>query len=405
MKIGKATYMSVAALSLMALAASNSHAGTVTWWTPNFNEARARGLVEKFQSAHPDIKVRLELTATDGLPQRVLTTLMSGAPPDAIDVQHGWVRGYAENKLVQSVDEVLSSRADYVPAALQYNTWNNRLWAIPYRVESLAVVFNKGHFRAAGLDPEKPPQTWSAFAEVAKKLTVNGKSGFAITAGGEFGNTVFRAMPFLWMAGGGILSDDGTKILVNSPESIKAVSFYTDFYKNGISPVSTLQNDGTANRQLFIAEKVSMYQAGQFDLASIRKENPKIDIGMMLMPAPDGGKPAAILGGWSLVVPSAAKNPADAKVLIGFLAQPENQAILTDTFPARFSAMEAVRFQDPSLKVFKQMLPFGRPVPSHPKWLQISQAFFDGVQRILLREQDAKTSMDTAAADIKSLMN
>lgn len=394
----------VGAVSALSLSAGMAFAGEVVWWTPNFNEARARELVAKFQEAHPDITVNLQITTTDGLPQRVLTALQSGAAPDIIDVQHGWVNGYAQNNLVIPLDDVLQDREDYVPAALDYVTFNDQLWGMPYRIETLAVIYNKGHFAEAGLDPENPPQTWDELIAAAEALTRDGRSGFAITGGGEVGNTIFRSMPFMWMNGGGIISEDGTQVLVNSPETVAAVEFYTNFYKNGLSPASTLENDGTANRRLFIAETVSMYQAGQFDVNSIKTENPNIDIGVMTIPHPEGKDTAAVLGGWSFVIPSDAKNPDEAKVLVSFLAEAENQGFLTDTFPARVSAMELPRFDDPILQVYKQMLPFGRPAPAHPNWVQITQAYFDGIQRILLGDEDAQTAMDGAAAEIEALL-
>jgi multiple sugar transport system substrate-binding protein len=392
------------AVSVLALSGSLAFAGEVVWWTPNFNEARARELVTRFQEAHPDITVNLQITTTDGLPQRVLTALQSGAAPDIIDVQHGWVNGYAQNNLVIPLDDVLQDREDYVPAALDYVTFDNQLYGLPYRIETLAVIYNKTHFTEAGLDPENPPQTWDELVAAATALTKDGRSGFAITGGGEVGNTIFRSMPFMWMNGGGILSEDGTEVTVNSPETVAAVEFYTNFYKNGLSPSSTLENDGTANRRLFIAETVSMYQAGQFDVNSIKSENPNIDIGVMTIPHPEGKDTAAVLGGWSFVIPQDAKNPDEAKVLIGFLAEAENQGFLTDTFPARVSAMELPRFDDPILQVYKQMLPFGRPAPAHPNWVQITQAYFDGIQRILLGDEDAQTAMDGAAEEIESLL-
>lgn len=394
----------VGAVSALALSTGMTLAGEVVWWTPNFNEARARELVAKFQETHPDITVNLQITTTDGLPQRVLTALQSGAAPDIIDVQHGWVNGYAQNNLVIPLDDVLQDSEDYVPAALDYVTLNDQLWGMPYRIESLAVIYNKGHFVEAGLDPEAPPQTWDELIAAAEALTQSGRSGFAITGGGEVGNTIFRSMPFMWMNGGGIISEDGTQVLVNSPETVAAVEFYTNFYKNGLSPSSTLENDGTANRRLFIAETVSMYQAGQFDVNSIKTENPNIDIGVMTIPHPEGKDTAAVLGGWSFVIPADAKNPDEAKILLGFLAEAENQGYLTDTFPARVSAMDMERFDDPILQVYKEMLPFGRPAPAHPNWVQISQAYFDGIQRILLGDEDAQTAMDGAAAEIEALL-
>lgn len=381
-------------------------AGEVTWWTPNFNEARARELVEKFQAENPDITVRLEITAADGLAQRILTTIQSGAAPDLIDVQHGWVNAYAQNNLVMPVDDVIEDRDDYVPAALAYGTFNDQLWAIPYRLETHAVIYNKEHFREAGLDPENPPQTWTELVEAAQALTRDGRYGFAITGGGEVGNTIFRSLPFIWMNGGTIISDDQTTATVNQPEAVEAVKFYTDMYTElGVSPASTLENDGTANRRLFIAEAVSMYQSGQFDVGSIRQENPNIDIGVMPIPHPEGVETAAIAGGWSLVVPAQARNPEEGKVLLQFLARAENQAILTDTFPARTSGMSAERFDNPDLTVFRDMLPFARPLPAHRNWVQITQAYFDGIQRILLGDEDVQSSMDYAAEEIQALLD
>jgi multiple sugar transport system substrate-binding protein len=393
------------AASALALTAGLAAAGEVVWWTPNFNEPRARELVAKFQEANPDITVRLEITTSDGLPQRVLTAMQSGAAPDVIDVQHGWVNGYAQNDLVMPMDDVIQDRDDYVPAALDYVTWNGRLWAIPYRIETHAIIFNKDDFEAAGLDPASPPETWDGLVEAATALTGDGKSGFAITGGGEVGNTIFRSLPFIWMNGGSIISDDLTTATVNEPAAVEAVTFYTDFFLKGLSPASTLENDGTANRRLFIADAVSMYQSGQFDIASIRQENPDIDIGVMPIPHPEGKETAAILGGWSLVIPSDAQNPEETKTLVQFLAEAENMGALTDTFPARTSAMDLPRFDDPILEVFKGMLPHGRPVPASPVWVQVSQAYFDGIQRILLGDEDPQTAMDGAAEEIQALLD
>ena len=148
-----------------------------------------------------------------------------------------------------------------------------------------------------------------------------------------------------------------------------------------------------------------MYQSGQFDIASIRKENPDIDIGVMMIPHPEGKETAAILGGWSFVIPKDAKNPEEAKKLVKFLAQSDNRAFFTDTFPARISAMTLPRFDDPILGVFKAMLPHGRPVPAHKNWVQITQAYFDGIQRILLGDEDPQDAMDGAAEEIQALLD
>ena len=405
MSFMRTTSLIALTVSTLILSGSAVSAGEVLWWTPNWGEARARELAVKFEAENPGITIKLEVTTSDGLPQRVLTALQSGAAPDIIEVQHGWVNGYAQNNLVLPLDDVIQEREDYVPAALDYVSWDGKLWALPYRIETHAIIFNKGMWSAAGLDPAKPPQTWAELVSAGETLSKDGKFGFAITGGGEVGNTIFRSLPFIWMNGGGIVSDDVTKAIVNEPAAVEAVTFYTDFYKKGISPDSTLENDGTANRRLFIAEAVAAYQSGQFDVPSIRKENPNIDVGVFMIPHPEGKETAAILGGWSFVVPKDAKNPEEAKKFLQFMTTADNMGFFTDTFPARTSAMSLPRFDDPILSVFKQMLPYGRPVPIHKNWVQITQAYFDGIQRILLDEQTVQESMDQANEEIQALLD
>jgi multiple sugar transport system substrate-binding protein len=387
-------------------------AGTVVWWAPNWGKDRAEALVAAFQKENPSIQVKLEITVADGLQNRILIALRSGNPPDLIDVANGWNVPFAQTNTLAPLNDIAAKEGidlkDFLPAALGTGTVDGKLYGLPYRAEAHAIIYNKGAFRDAGLDPDKPPQTWTAFADAAKKLTrknANGQQqyGFGIAGGGEFGNTVFRSLPFLWMNGGGIVSDDMKTVTVNSPESVAAVKFYTDFLKDKVAPPSTLENDGNALRRLFIAGTVAAYQSGQFDIGSIQKENPKIEIGVAPIPAPDGKKTAAILGGWNFVIPAASKNKDEAGKLLAFLAKPENMGMYTDTFPARVSGMSLPRFQAPELQAFKDMLPYAKPQPPLGNWVQITQVYFSHVQEILLGG-DAKPAMDAAASEIKALL-
>jgi multiple sugar transport system substrate-binding protein len=392
-------------VSMLTLGGGIAAAGEVVWWTPNWGEARAKELVAKFQASNPGITINVQTTVSDGLPQRVLTALQSGAPPDIIEVQHGWVNSYAQAGLVTSLDDTIQDKEDYTAAAINSVIWDHKLWAIPYRMETRAVIYNRDDFKAAGLDPDKPPQTWGDLVNAATALTRNGKFGYAITGGGEVGNTLTGSLPFIWMNGGDIVSADLTRATINQPAAVEAVKFYTDFYKKGLSPTSTLENDGTANRRLFIANTISSFYGGQFDIPSIRQQNPKIDIGVMLTPHPEGKQTSGVLAGWSYIIPKDAKNPADAKKFLQFLNTSENQGFFTDTFPVRISALSQPRFSDPGLASFKAMLPYARPFPVHKNWVQIGQAYFDGIQRILLGEQSVKQSMDQANDEIQALLS
>jgi ABC-type glycerol-3-phosphate transport system substrate-binding protein len=266
-------------------------------------------------------------------------------------------------------------------------------------------MYNMANYTAAGLDPNNPPQTWDQWVAASKKMTMGGVYGMAITGGGEFGNTITRALPLIWMNGGDIISADGKTATLNSPAAVAAIKFYTDFYKNKISPESTLQNDGVANRQLFIAGKVASYMTGQYDIAPIKQGAPDLKLGAFMTPHPDGKNTAGILNGWSYVIPADAKNPTDAKKFLQFINTSDNMGFFTDTFPARISALKLPRFQDPLLKPFAGMLQYGRPSPNTAHWVEISQAMFDGIQRILAGQQDPQAAMDQANQEIQALLD
>ena len=405
----RTTALAAGAAALIAVQAGIAVAGEIVWWTPNWGEARAKELAAKFEAANPGVTIKMEVTVSNGLPAKVATALRSGSPPDLIEVQHGWVPEYAQGGLVLPLDDVLKDKDDYIPAALDYVTWNGKLWADPVSHRDAWRHLQQGGVQGRRARSGEAAADLAELVDAAKKLTgknADGKDqyGFAITGGGEFGNTVFRSLPFIWMNGGAILSDDMKKVTVNQPAAVEAVKFYTDFLANKLSPPSTLQNDGTANRQLFIAGTVAMYQSGQFDIGSIRKENPKIDIGVMMIPHPEGKETAAIIGGWSFVIPKDAKNPDETKKFVQFLAESDNMGFFTDTFPARKSAMNLPRFADPILANFKAMLPYGRRVPPAKNWTQITQAYFDNLQTIMLGDATPQEAMDAAAEQIQPLL-
>ena len=134
-----------------------------------------------------------------------------------------------------------------------------------------------------------------------------------------------------------------------------------------------------------------MYQSGQFDIASIRTENADIDIGVMTIPHPEGKETAAILGGWSFVIPKDAKNPEEAKTFLQFLDAVREPGLLHRHVPgAHLGDGAAERFNDPILAIVQGDAAARPAGAGHKNWVQITQAYFDGIQRILLGDQTAQ---------------
>ena len=75
---------------------------------------------------------------------------------------------------------------DFWPAVQPNAIVDGELYAIPYQNSTPLLYFNVDHFKEAGLDPKKPPQTWAELVDAAKKLTRADRMGFGIPEGYDY---------------------------------------------------------------------------------------------------------------------------------------------------------------------------------------------------------------------------
>ena len=411
MLLGAAAAAPFARLAAPAIAQTTE----IVWWAPNWGQARAEELKRRFEAENPTQRIKLEITVADGLQNRALAAIRSGSPPELMEIQSGWNIPYAATGGLMALDEVVTANNialnDFLPAPLGTARYDTKRMGMPYRCEAHGLIYNKAHFREAGLNPDQGPRDWNEQVDFAKRLSRRGANGqqiygMGICGGGEVGNMIFRSMPQIWSNGGSVISDDLRRAVVNETPAVQAVDFYCSFFtRHNAAPPSTLQNVGLGLRRLFVAGTLSMYQSGQFDIPAIRQENANLDIGVGLIPPAPGKQTAAVLGGWNFVVPAQARNKEGASKLVAFLAKPDVMGFYTDTFPARISPMEMPRFQDPILRPFKEMLPVARATPPLASWVQIVQIYFDNVQRILSRDVEAQPAMNDAARAMQRLID
>ena len=63
----------------------------------------------------------------------------------------------------------------YIPAVAGYYTApNGQMLSFPFNSSTTVFYYNKDAFKAAGLDPDKPPTTWPEVALAAAKLKASG---------------------------------------------------------------------------------------------------------------------------------------------------------------------------------------------------------------------------------------
>src|SRR5205823_14906635 len=134
--------------------------------------------------------------------------------------------------------------------------------------------------------------------------------------------------PFLWQAGGNLISDDGKTLEFNSPQGQQAANFYVGLRQ--YSPPDYFNSNSWDGRVAFATGKVAMYEAGSWFGGEMTSSFPQINGKWSVAPIPQGpARCATTQAGDTLVAFSQSKNQDAAWLWIDFLTQKENMKTWT----------------------------------------------------------------------------
>ncbi|HEY0790408.1 MAG TPA: ABC transporter substrate-binding protein [Chthoniobacterales bacterium] len=385
------------------LGATSTQAETIAWWLPNWDEKPARAIVADYETANPGEKVEIVITTWDTMAQKILVGLQSRNAPDVITELESRTLRYARKGLLADLTGVVTElgKDDFVPSALATGEYEGRYYSVPFRHDGAGLYYNKDLFAAAGLDPERPPQTWAQLVEYCKKLTVT-KDGTTTQYGiawplGNVNNGVERYLPLLYDHGGKLFNQDQTRFTLDTPEAIGALDAMANLFKTGVAPMSSLEVDNTGLRELFLNRRIAMYYSGPFDVQPILEAGIKVGTGVL--PGLNG-MGVTTVDGFSLIVPAHSSKQKAAEQFVAFVGQPKNQARLTATFPPSYTALKYEQFSSPYLQPFIVQLGRVENMPNHPKWNELERILFDNIQAAVLGKKTSAQAMADANAQM-----
>jgi len=97
--------------------------------------------------------------------------------PDVFTQDIIWIAEFAAAKWALPLDEYFKADAmkDYFPGVVQACTWQGKLTALPWFIDSGMLYYRKDLLDEIGA---KAPETWDELIDSAKKLTGSGKAKF-----------------------------------------------------------------------------------------------------------------------------------------------------------------------------------------------------------------------------------
>lgn len=316
-------------------------------------------VVKEFARRNPDINVRvMGMGAGTMNPQKLMTSIVGNVAPDVINQDRfsisDWAsRGAFENLspyIKRDKNDPLSPKQDqFYAAPWEEATYEGNVYGIPTGADNRILYYNKKVFRekadalrAAGLDPDRAPRTWSEILKYSEVLTEKNSDGTLKRAGflPNFGNSWLYMYAFQNNAK--FMSDDRRNCTLDSPEAEHALEFMVKGYDivGGYEKAKSFESGflGKEN-DAFLTGKVAMKIDGDWIIASLARYGPSVDFGVAPAPVPDDryNKTGAFAnekdqfitwtGGFSLAIPRGARNPEDGWKYIKFATSLEGQMI------------------------------------------------------------------------------
>lgn len=393
-----------------SLASAPAEKVTLQFWkfSNEIDDAILKGAVTKWNGANSNIQVKFEtFPQPDYSATKLTTAFASGAGPDVFWMSPGQFINYVNNGIAAPLDDIVDKSA-YNPASVKGVSVGGKMYALPFEQEPVGLYYRKDHFEAAGI---KPPTTWDEFSAAAKALTTDKRKGvFIEVAPGPYQN--FTWYPFLWSAGGEVVNADSTKSALRTPEAASAFDLWGKLVRDGYAPKKTTAI--TADLGPLARGECSMQVCGFWAIGQLKSAFPKEmgNIGIVALPAPAGGKPTTVYGGWTQMINAKSKHVEQAKAFT------KGMWIDDNAFPEEWACRKGSKFSprtaindacadvfggEPHKAFTDKILPNAKPEPRYPD--QIVKAVGDGLQAVMFSGKTGEQAAAIAADGIDKFLS
>jgi multiple sugar transport system substrate-binding protein len=374
-------------------------------------------LVERYNASQDAVKVIVSSggVTTDEMLAKVTTSIAAGTYPDIAYMYGSWGGNLATSpKIADLTDEVQDPAVnwdDFWPAASQTATINGKVIGFPAIIDNLSVIYNKDLFDAAGMDYPSADWTWDDFRATAAALRDEDKGIYGVNypvTGDE--DTVWRFWPFLWQAGGEVLSDDETSATFNSQAGVDALTLWQQMAVTDGSVY--LDPTDEKAEPLFTSGHLAMFVSGPWEVPVLEENHS--NWGDQVLPSFDGVTHETVSGPdlWAVFDNGDASVKASVNFLTWF-SEPEQQLewmTAAGSLPIRASVEDDPGYQKyldtfPGIQAMADNLKNALHTrPAVTQYPRISKAVGDSISSVLLGEQDPKAALDQAVEEANALL-
>ncbi len=378
----------------------------LTLWSLDRDIQPAPNLIKEFNEQKNGIQIEYRQIQFDDVVSEAMRAYSTGKAPDIIAIDNPNHAMFASRDAFLDLTDMIEKSTvikpeNYFPGPLKSATWDEKYYGVPKATNTIALYYNKDLFKAAGLDPEKPPKTWDELVETARKLNDPSRNVYGITFCAKANEEgTFQFLPWAQMGG-------STYKTINGEGAVRALTIWKQLLDEKLTSPDTLTRSQWDSTATFNAGNAAMVISGPWEIDRMLTDA-KFEWGTALLPVPqEGAQRSSAMGDYNWAIFSSSKHPEEAFKALEFFASKD--ATMYKDFgqlPARADLPvpptgNAVK--DAALATFLEQMKYAQPRGPSPEWPKISKAIQDAIQAALTGQMEPKAALDQAAEKIKSI--
>ena len=385
---------------LPATAANNPPKGTITYCTGKDTTGAAAYVVAQFNAKYgaQGYKANLVQFPASADQQRTQFVQRQQAKSSSCDVFSSdviWTAEFSSQKwLYDLTPYVTANKSKFIAAPLDTVHYAGKYWGVPQTSDAAFIYYKKG---------EPVPSTWQQVYADAKS------KGGIVYQGAPYEGLTCDFLELAFAAGGQVLSPDGKKSMINSPQNLKALELMVNGIKSGSAPQAVTTYMEPETDQAFTTGKYGYMRNWTYAYAADSTGALKGQLKAAPLTTFAGAGKASVLGGHNSVISVYSKDPGLALKFADFFASPAMQKAqilkfsLAAVIPSVYKdpdVLKAVPYAPQLLQALSQ----AKARPVSPVYPQISQAIYTNVNDALAGRVSPQAALQKADSQIKSAL-
>ena len=256
------------------------------------------------------IEVEIQMVPWDQYWTLLEAGAQGGDLPDVFWMHSNYSQKFMSNDiLLDLTDKVAQSStvdmANYYQDIAELYQYDGKIYGIPKDYDTIGLWYNKTMFDEAGISYPDETWTWDTFAEAAEKLTKADGSQYGFTSPASFNQDGYYNL--IYSMGGSVLSEDKTKSMWNSEETVAAMNWWYDNLVTKAMPTQQVMAENTPDVMLG-SGKAAMVFEGSWMIAAMKgNEYIVSNCDVAVLPKAEDGTRISIYNGlgWSAAADTA----------------------------------------------------------------------------------------------------